>query len=397
MVSDPQHPAAGRPRPDAAAGIAGERTVSAVAGEQGGRRLTRSHGIVMVVLAAGVAASFILFRPEVPREDPLAAQEAEALRVAERAPFEPARIAAAPLPLPAIQQVRQVAPPALPAEHQAQALPPTATPGEDPLVKARRAPLMAFGGQGTASTAPTAGPPGRLEPKEPGEQGNELAARLVPTRLEAVRAAQLGDRHLLVTQGTVIPCVLETALDSTLPGFATCVLPRDVLSATGSVVMLEKGTRVVGEFQGGMRQGQRRLFVLWTRAETPNGVVVDLASPATDALGRSGFDGAVDTRFWERFGGALLLSILSDGIALGTTALAGDGAMGGYLAGRTFGTGQSAAAEALRNTINIPPVLRKNQGEEVAIFVARDLDFSSVYDLSPTAAGYGTGSAGRMR
>ena len=55
------------------------------------------------------------------------------------------------------------------------------------------------------------------------------------------------------------------------------------------------------------------MFVLWSRAKTPTGVVVTLASPATDSLGRAGFDGEIDTHFFERFGGALLLSIVADG------------------------------------------------------------------------------------
>ena len=97
-------------------------------------------------------------------------------------------------------------------------------------------------------------------------------------------------------------------MDSTTPGYVTCLVPRDVYSDNGAVVLMEKGTRVLGEYRAGLRQGQRRLFVLWTRAVTPDGVAIALASPAADALGRAGFDGEIDTHFWERFGGALLLS-----------------------------------------------------------------------------------------
>ena len=40
-----------------------------------------------------------------------------------------------------------------------------------------------------------------------------------------------------------------------------------------------------------------------------------------------------------------------------------------------------ALRQALEQSINIPPTLNKNHGELVNIFVARDVDFSSVYQL----------------
>nr|UTN42975.1 component of type IV secretion system [Agrobacterium fabrum] len=46
--------------------------------------------------------------------------------------------------------------------------------------------------------------------------------------------------------------------------------------------------------------------------------------------------------------------------------------------------GEQAADTALRATINIPPTLKKNQGDTVSIFVARDLDFSDIYQLHIT-------------
>lgn len=136
---------------------------------------------------------------------------------------------------------------------------------------------------------------------------------------------------------------------------------------------MERGTRVLGEYRGGLQQGRRRLFVLWTRAVTPTGVAVALASPAADALGRSGFDGVVDTHFWDRFGGALLLSIVDDGVYAA--------------AGRNDGASSmarvpsDAASVALQGSVEIPPTLRKGQGAEVSIFVAQDLDFAGVYQL----------------
>jgi type IV secretion system protein VirB10 len=186
------------------------------------------------------------------------------------------------------------------------------------------------------------------------------------------RAHQLGDRSFLILAGTSIPCILQTAMDTATPGYVSCLIPKDVYSENGEVVLLEKGTKVLGEYRSGIKQGQNRLFMLWTRAVTPNGVAIDLASPASDALGRGGFDGDLDRHFWDRFGAALLLSVVDDG----ATALAGRSSNT-----ETVRLPSDAAGMAVQNSASIPATLRKAQGAEVAIFAAQDFDFSGVYGL----------------
>lgn len=212
----------------------------------------------------------------------------------------------------------------------------------------------------------------------------EMAAPRTPTELEnlrrgstinTARAKVLGDRSYMILAGTQIPCVLQTAMDSSLPGYTTCIIPRDVFSDNGRVVLLEKGTKVLGEYRGGMQRGQRRLFVLWNRAVTPRGVAIDLASPASDSLGRAGFGGDLDSRFFERFGSAILLSLVDDGVYI-----AAQGDQRNFQ--NTVRVPSDVAGIALQNSINLPPILRKNQGEDVGIMVAQDFDFSDVYGVS---------------
>lgn len=269
-------------------------------------------------------------------------------------------------------------------------------PGEDDklLDAARRAPVMAYGGEKSPPTprqdeaanadtssnyVPLGNSAGSL-----GAQGENEDQRfnrmLTPTQLQGSRAGTLGNRDFIVAMGTSIPCVLETALSSDQPAFTSCVINRDVLSDNGRVVLMEKGTQVVGEYRGGLRRGQKRLFVLWNRAKTPKGVIITLASPATDALGRAGVDGYVDTHWWERFGSAILLSIVGDATSYVNSQMQDSGVE----ARGTTSAGQQAAAIAVEQSINIPPTLMKHQGERVSIFVARDLDFSSVYRLRVT-------------
>ncbi len=267
------------------------------------------------------------------------------------------------------------------------------TPAENTLLdSARRAPVMAYGQQSSSQRRDTAAAmsqdpgsnylpvPGSLGGVQPETEDQRFNKMLTPTHLEGSRAGTLGNRDFIVTMGTSIPCVLETALASDQPGFASCVINRDVLSDNGRVVLMEKGTQIVGEYRGGLNRGQKRLFVLWNRAKTPKGVIITLASPATDALGRAGMDGYVDTHWWERFGSAILLSIVGDATTYTGSRLQDSDVQ----AQNTTTAGQQAATIAVEQSINIVPTLTKHQGELVSIFVARDLDFSDVYSLRVT-------------
>ncbi|VEJ45891.1 type IV secretion system protein VirB10 [Bartonella vinsonii] len=247
------------------------------------------------------------------------------------------------------------------------------------LEAAQRAPVLAYANtQQNKALTNNGSLLNQLENKsdETAQRFNNL---LKPTTLAGVRASTLGNRNYIIPMGASIPCILETAISSDQQGFTSCIISRDILSDNGRVVLLDKGTQIVGEYRAGLKKGQNRLFVLWNRAKTPNGVIIALASPATDSLGRSGMDGDIDNHWLERIGSALLVSLIKDGTNYAKNRL---------LQGQeekkdseTISSGKNIANIITENYANIPPTLTKNQGEMVNVFVARDLDFSSVYKL----------------
>jgi type IV secretion system protein VirB10 len=338
--------------------------------------------LAALALGCGVFLFATWDRGDAGRRDPASADEP----VRPSTPFEPARRPADP-PLLSEAASDPSAPllideaDRIPALDVAGAPRPAAAGGPSPADErqalaesARRAPVLAYSRPGAAgSTAPDrpAGVAAQADAPAAAPTSLDQLRRVSPIAL--TRAGRLPDRNLLLTAGTSLPCVLQTAMDSATPGYVSCVLPGDVWSDNGAVVLMERGSRVLGEYRGGLEPGRGRLFVLWTRAVTPGGVAVSLASPAADALGRAGFDGSVDTHFWDRFGGALLLSIVDDGVQ----AAVGEGRD----VQTTARLPSDAAAVALQNSVGIPPTLRKAQGAEVSIFVAQDLDFSGVYRL----------------
>jgi type IV secretion system protein VirB10 len=355
--------------------------VQAAVSEVGGRRKPLSGGqkIGVFAVVGAVAVALILLRgagtPKPAEEKPV---QADAVGAA-GADFKPPPLdtaapntatpqaASAGLPMP--QQ--QVFPGALPRNQ------------DDPVQKARESDIL--GGTDTATPAALAaspdGPAGAASP-----DNSPLGGLLKPTQLDGVRAARLPHPDMTITMGTPFPCIPQEPLTSDAPGLVTCIVPVDVRGTTGRVVLLDRGTKVVGTVQAALMQGHSRLFVLWQRAETPNPnhVIINLNSPAADQLGEAGLDGDIDTHFWQRFGGAIMLSFIDSGLQA-AAAVASSKTGNNSVSFSSFSSnGQSVASTALQNTINIPPTLHRDQALPATVFVARDLDFSDVYGLAVT-------------
>ncbi|MFN7322560.1 MAG: type IV secretion system protein VirB10 [Methylobacterium sp.] len=230
-----------------------------------------------------------------------------------------------------------------------------------------------------------------------GSAGVEISTATKNNRIDA-----------LIAQGTFIRGILETAIQSDLPGMVRAVTTENVWSFDGRRVLIPAGSHLIGEYRSGIAQGQTRVFIVWTRLLRSDGVSVQLASIGTDSLGRAGSSGYVDNHYLERYGSAVLLSLVggvSQFIAgLGqssqsqqgrtitvtdpvtgqtsTTTIQPDGMLGNA---RQIGAQQvsqtltNLANEALKNSINIPPTIHINQGTPITVFVRRDLDFSLFY------------------
>ena len=227
-----------------------------------------------------------------------------------------------------------------------------------------------------AGAAPT-GAPTAAKPADAARAGlnadEQFAERVSAAEPERSRATVIHNTRETIPQGAMIPGVLETALNSDLPGFARAVVSRDVRGFDGSVVLIPRGSRVIGQYKSAVSQGQSRAFVIWTRVIRPDGASIQIASSGTDPLGRAGLEGTVDRHFFEQFGGAILLSVIDAGVA----SLARAPSTQVVIGSSTGASGIGVGATALQPTA-ISPTIKVPQGAAIRIFVARDLDFTPV-------------------
>jgi type IV secretion system protein VirB10 len=242
-------------------------------------------------------------------------------------------------------------------------------------------------GQGAGGS--TAGVPSGVGPSMggvPSVGGGLFGGQLQGSATPRVAASTLGNRSLTLPKGTAFTCALKTKVISATSGLVGCQVQRNVFSDDGRVLLIERGSHLDGEYRiTSVRPGTVRIPVLWTRIRTPLGVTVDVDSLGTGPLGEAGIDGYVDNRWVERIGAAMLLSLIDDSVKLVIQNQGSDTQGGTVVLPSTTSNTSKLAEKVLDSTINIPPLIYQNQGGIVGIYVARDVDFSSVYELQPVA------------
>ena len=256
--------------------------------------------------------------------------------------------------------------PAAPQQQAVLAAPPQAAMLPGTQANPHSSPTIVFDASALPAPAPGLAMPG---PAVAGTNGNDdFAARLGGVGGSTATATSQIDPRTTVTQGTLIPAVLETAIDTDVPGYVRAIVSADVRSFDGTRVLVPRSSRLIGQYKSGMSSGQKRAYVIWTRLLRPDGVSVNIASPAVAFSGETGLAGKVNSHFFEKFGSSMLLSVIG-----GIPSLISNSA--NVIVG---GGGQSAAAAAVGQSGQIGPTVRVRQGEPIRVFTARDLDFSKV-------------------
>lgn len=187
------------------------------------------------------------------------------------------------------------------------------------------------------------------------------------------------NQTLLLPKGSFIPCSLKTRIVSELKGGIACIVANNVYSANGQTLLIEKGSTITGTYTNAdINDATTRLYVIWEEIKTPLNIVIPISSGGSDTLGGSGVEGTLDNHYVERFGAAIMLSVIDGGIKI----------LGNYVKNLMsnnddiqFNEASNMASMVMRKTMNIKPTLYRNHGDLVGVYVNKDVDFSKVYRL----------------
>jgi hypothetical protein len=177
--------------------------------------------------------------------------------------------------------------------------------------------------------------------------------------------------------GTLIPALLETEVNSDLPGPLLAQVSRDVYDFAQRTVVLPRGTRLLGRYDNRVAVGQRRLLVVWTRMTLPDGTSFELPGlPGTDAAGAAGLGARVENHLLRLFGDALLLSLLAAGADLSQpanpnlTLAPSAGSVASAAVGQQLA---DVGVQLVHRDLAIQPTLRLAAGTAFTVFVNGDL------------------------
>ncbi|ELQ07570.1 conjugal transfer protein [Pseudomonas syringae BRIP39023] len=292
-------------------------------------------------------------------------------------------------------------------DHAGSAPPPPGSPGQNPPVEqtprqrklGREMLVTSEDAQGTGagntqpqqpSSEQPSLPPSMLADIQGGSSsglGGESSTRkrsslsnLGGTTFTPAKAYLAPNRKYLVSHNTYTRCALYTEIISTHPGMVDCRLTDPLYSADGSTVIAAAGDKLTGEQTVEVGPGETSVFTTWTEIETEAGVRAKIDSLGAGPMGASGTEAWIDRHYMQRFGGAVMLSFIQDALQAASNTTQKSSGSGGYTVNNSEQNVESMANKALDSTINIPDTGKLLPGTVITVIVARDIDFSSVFE-----------------
>jgi type IV secretion system protein VirB10 len=203
--------------------------------------------------------------------------------------------------------------------------------------------------------------------------------------LNAVRSP--GSQYELKS-GTILPGIMVSGINSDLPGTLLAQVSQHVYdTATGRHLLIPQGSRLYGRYDSRVIMGQERVLVAWNRVILPDGSSFDLGSmPGVDQGGYAGFNDSANNHYLRLFGSALIMSMITGGMAYSVDALSDKSnstnsnpsvqdEMGSALASTM---GQSSM-NLLNRNMNIAPTLEIRPGYRFNLIVVKDIVFDAPY------------------
>lgn len=175
-----------------------------------------------------------------------------------------------------------------------------------------------------------------------------------------------------LSAGTVIAASLITGLNSDLPGLVTAQVTEHVFdSATGRILLIPQGSRLIGSYDNVVAFGQRRALVVWQRIILPDGSSIRIDNvPASDIAGYAGLTDKVDLHTWQLLKGVALSTLLGVGTEL---SFDGESDLVEAVRESTQESASRAGDQIVRKNLDVQPTITVRPGWPLRVVLHKDL------------------------
>jgi len=186
-----------------------------------------------------------------------------------------------------------------------------------------------------------------------------------------------------LSEGMLIPATLLSEINTDLPGPILARVSHNIWdSSTGKFLLIPQNSKLIGEYNSAVGDGQSRAQIVWTRIIYPNGQSVSLdRMVGIDKKGTSGSAGDVDNHYDKVAIGIAMSTALGAGVRLTQGKYEPNNAsmgqeLGNSLAQETARFGNKIAQKML----GIKPTIKVAIGERLNVFVETDLHLKPYKD-----------------
>jgi len=189
-----------------------------------------------------------------------------------------------------------------------------------------------------------------------------------------------------VWQGTIIPAILENAINTDLPGDILARVSQNVFdSQTGKNLLIPQGTLLIARYNSSVSYAQHRVQIVWDSLIRPDGFQITLGSNSADKSGMSGQAAKYSENWFEylKAAGIITLFSIANAKMTETAAEVATPESSGNIAAANSSFVNQTGDNLISRAMNIQPTLTVDNGTQVNVMLNKNLYLPPVRSFPP--------------
>ena len=192
---------------------------------------------------------------------------------------------------------------------------------------------------------------------------------------------------LSLWKGTIISAVLDTSINTDLPGQVMAHVNKNVYSSQdGKYLLIPQGSRLYGEYNSNISYGQSQVQVVWNTLIRTDGLEINLGSMnGIDAYGVSGYKGFKTEHPFEyvkAMGLIAMFSIIDTGVNRSIDTANNTYAQN--VMADVYSSGKKLGDKIVDRAMDIQPTIKIKSGTEVALITNLTIDIPPMENIPVT-------------